>query len=173
MIYEGKKDRIDKKVKILYGCLTLCAVGVLVDMMAYYIQGNSSGILYILIDFLLYIIIMGYLSINEINHKANIDLHTGLFNKSCCNEILDENERMQESLGIIMFDLNRLKQTNDVFGHEAGDALIVGFAHVLRSNVIYLVGILWGDMVEMNLWLLLRNQMIICTKIKIVSGSTK
>lgn len=134
-IYEGKKEGIDKKSKILYMCLLLCAGGAIFDMMAYYIQGHSSGILYTLIAFLIYIITMGYTSINEINHKANIDAHTGVFNKSRCNELLDENERVLEPLGVIMFDLNGLKQVNDTLGHETGDILIKSFAGIVRKNV--------------------------------------
>lgn len=134
-IYEGKRVRITKKAKILYACLLLCAVGAILDLLVYYIQGNSSGILCALIAVLIYIITMGYISINEINQKANIDMHTGLFNKSRCNEILEENEVIQGPLGIIMFDLNGLKQANDLLGHETGDLLIAEFAHIVRSNI--------------------------------------
>ncbi len=140
-IYERRKQRIDKKERLnkkqrtLYGCILLCVLGVVVDMVVYYIQGNSSGILCTLTAFLIYIITMGCMSINEINQKANIDIHTGLFNKSRCNQVLDENENVQQPLGIIMFDLNGLKRTNDNLGHEIGDILISKFANIVKENV--------------------------------------
>lgn len=135
VIYEGRNKKIDKKTKILYSCFLLCAFGVVTDIMFYYINGNSAGILYTLIAFIIYIITMGYISIRDINRKANIDMHTGVFNKSCCNEMLDENEVIKDSLGIMMFDLNRLKYTNDTFGHENGDILISEFANTLKKNI--------------------------------------
>ena len=46
-----------------------------------------------------------------------------------------------------MFDLDGFKQVNDTIGHEAGDALLVGFAQLLRLNVLGrdVVGRLGGD----------------------------
>ena len=32
-----------------------------------------------------------------------------------------------------MFDLNNLKKINDAMGHQAGDDMIKGFAHLLRK----------------------------------------
>lgn len=133
--YEVMKNRHNTKVRALKVCLIICGAGVIIDMLTYYIRGNSSGILFTLISFLIYILTMGYISINEMNQKANMDLHTGLFNKGCCNEILDEHEVVQDRAGVIMFDLNRLKYVNDTFGHEYGDNLIAEFAQILKGNI--------------------------------------
>lgn len=135
VMYEAKTNNVNKRAKTLYIYLLLCIIGAIIDMAIYYIQGHSAGILCTLIAFLVYIIYMGYMSIKEINYKANIDIHTGLFNKSCCNEILDENEIIRDLSGVIMFDLNRLKYTNDTFGHENGDVLIAEFAYILRESI--------------------------------------
>lgn len=67
--------------------------------------------------------------------KAYIDLHTGLPNKSRCEELLYNVEFVQEPLACMMFDLNNLKKANDTFGHSVGDQLILNFARILR-NVI-------------------------------------
>jgi diguanylate cyclase (GGDEF)-like protein len=42
-------------------------------------------------------------------------------------------ERGRE-LSIVMFDLDRFKQVNDVHGHTAGDQTLKAFANVLRAN---------------------------------------
>ncbi|HAX73994.1 MAG TPA: hypothetical protein DCY20_10765 [Firmicutes bacterium] len=133
--YEARYNKANKKIKIINICLMICAAGAIMDMFIYYIQENSSGILFTLIAFLIYITTMGYLSIYEMNHKANIDGHTNLFNKGRCHEILDENEVIQGEVGVIMFDLNRLKYVNDTFGHEQGDLLISEFANILKRNM--------------------------------------
>lgn len=135
IVYDGKTNKINKSIKILHRCLILCIFAIIIDMSVYYIQGHSSGILYTLMSFLIYVITMGYMYINDINKKANIDIHTGLFNKSRCNELLDENKIIRDTIGIIMFDLNGLKYTNDTFGHESGDILISEFAKIVSKNV--------------------------------------
>ena len=63
---------------------------------------------------------------------ANLDTLTGAFSRVKIEELLDyyianlcENE---QSLSVMMLDMDKLKLTNDTFGHEAGD-------HVLRRTV--------------------------------------
>ncbi len=53
--------------------------------------------------------------------KAYIDVHTGLPNKSRCEEILNDTEVICEMTVCMMFDLNNLKIVNDTKGHSAGD----------------------------------------------------
>lgn len=135
VIYDGKKNKNNRKKMILYVSLLFCGIGTAIDMITYYIKGNSTGILSTLTAFLIYIVTMGYISIKQIHLKANIDMHTGVFNKSRCKEMLDKNVLVEDSTGIMMFDLNRLKYTNDTFGHETGDVLIAEFANILKNNL--------------------------------------
>ena len=134
-IYEKHHNIINKKNKRLHFCFILCILGLSMDVLSFYIKETSEGILYTLIAFLNYIITIGFISIFEISHKANIDEHTGLFNKSRCNEIIANYEVIKEPLGVVMFDLNGLKQINDTLGHEVGDILISDFANILRYNI--------------------------------------
>lgn len=65
---------------------------------------------------------------------AYYDSLTGLLNRRAYNE---EIARLKggapAGIHIIMVDVNRLKETNDTFGHEAGDALLVGVASSLSD----------------------------------------
>lgn len=70
-----------------------------------------------------------------LKQKAYLDVHTGLPNKSRCEELLRNTGFLSDKVGFIMFDLNNLKTVNDTLGHTAGDALIANFARILR-NVI-------------------------------------
>jgi diguanylate cyclase (GGDEF)-like protein len=70
-----------------------------------------------------------------LEQKAYLDAHTGLPNKSRCEEVFHDLRFLDKNVACIMFDLNNLKIANDTLGHSVGDQLIVNFANILR-NVI-------------------------------------
>lgn len=70
-----------------------------------------------------------------LEQKAYIDVHTGLPNKSRCEELLRDTSQIIEPTGCIVFDLNNLKTVNDTLGHTAGDSLISNFARIVRNVV--------------------------------------
>ena len=70
-----------------------------------------------------------------LEHKAYIDVATGLSNKSKCEELLKNTERIENPVACIMFDLNNLKKVNDTLGHSVGDQLILNFARILRNSI--------------------------------------
>ena len=63
------------------------------------------------------------------------DLSTGLYNRNRFNKVC-ESLRGRECgrLGVAYFDLNGLKQVNDVLGHQAGDELLCRTAAFLRRG---------------------------------------
>ena len=75
-------------------------------------------------------------SVRERNRLRDLSEHdsmTDLFN----SEKLDDMKRTEyvglKSCGVIFFDVNYLKATNDTFGHDAGDELIMTAAESIRS----------------------------------------
>lgn len=71
----------------------------------------------------------------QINKLAYTDSLTGLKNRHCFNKFcLGLETSLQKNIGVIFCDLNRLKFTNDNYGHEAGDKLICTFANLLKEN---------------------------------------
>ena len=50
---------------------------------------------------------------------------------------MDEVTFGMEPIGVIMFDLNRLKYINDTMGHEVGDKMILSFSNILRNSIPY------------------------------------
>lgn len=135
VIAEWKVEKTNKKAVITFGCFLLCITAVLIDLATFYIHGNSYEIFNTLIIFLIYIVVMGVMSVMEMNERANIDFATGLFNRSRCREIIMDEAVLQEPLCLLMFDLNGLKKINDTFGHEAGDRLIYDFAGILKKEL--------------------------------------
>ena len=67
--------------------------------------------------------------------RAYLDLHTGLPNKSRCEEILLNADFIENPTALIMLDLNNLKKVNDSYGHSAGDQMILHFAQILQTVV--------------------------------------
>ncbi|MBD1836351.1 diguanylate cyclase [Cyanobacteria bacterium FACHB-472] len=66
------------------------------------------------------------------------DTLTGLYNRRYLEESLKREmsraERKQQSLGIIMIDVDHFKRFNDTFGHEAGDTVLRELGVFLKSH---------------------------------------
>ena len=73
----------------------------------------------------------------ELRFSANRDSLTGLRNvtsyKRWVEEFDKEIENQTAKFGVVVFDLNRLKETNDTYGHDVGDKLIVTAAKVISD----------------------------------------
>lgn len=75
---------------------------------------------------------------NTIEHKANHDPMTDVASRGAFEEQVRKflkNRYEYESCSIVLMDINDLKTVNDVWGHSAGDKLIIKFISVLKSNL--------------------------------------
>ncbi len=72
----------------------------------------------------------------EATQASREDFLTKLFNKRAINEHLNlkeaEFERYGHTYCIGMLDLDHFKTINDTYGHEAGDAVLIAFAKILK-----------------------------------------
>jgi diguanylate cyclase (GGDEF)-like protein len=75
----------------------------------------------------------------ELQHLADHDALTGLFNRRRFEEELDREvalaSRYDEPGAALVLDLDNFKYVNDTLGHQAGDQLIVNVASVLRRRL--------------------------------------
>ena len=75
-----------------------------------------------------------YSKLRDFEQIAHIDNLTGLYNR---NAYLDYTQNIMSEenmpLAIIVGDLNELKRMNDVYGHLAGDELIIAVAKVINE----------------------------------------
>ncbi len=75
----------------------------------------------------------------ELIRLAHTDPLTGLLNRRAFFErtenALAQARRSRLACAVIMFDLDRFKEINDVFGHKAGDDLLAAVAARLRGNL--------------------------------------
>jgi diguanylate cyclase (GGDEF)-like protein len=69
--------------------------------------------------------------------EARIDSLTGLANRRALEEILaaeiSRAQRFRHELAIVLLDLDRFKETNDSFGHVAGDLMLRTVSRLLSS----------------------------------------
>jgi diguanylate cyclase (GGDEF)-like protein len=75
----------------------------------------------------------------ELEALAFTDSLTGLANRRLFFDRLDQalvrTRRKRCWGGVLLLDLNRFKELNDTYGHEAGDSLLVEVASRLQANV--------------------------------------
>jgi len=75
----------------------------------------------------------------ELHFQASRDMLTGLYNRRYMMDQLHQNIslaiRYQKPLALVMIDLDHFKQVNDVYGHAAGDQVLVHMAEKLRERV--------------------------------------
>ena len=70
----------------------------------------------------------------DLQRAALYDKLTGLHNRRYFEKLISEFSQLEKSaVSIIVGDVNGLKVTNDVFGHQAGDDLLKTVADILKS----------------------------------------
>lgn len=87
----------------------------------------------------------------ELEIRASVDTLTSCLNRAATIELLDMTVARHDGAGpgtaVVFIDLDRFKSVNDIFGHAAGDLLLVTAAERLRATVrgVDQVGRLGGD----------------------------
>ncbi len=74
----------------------------------------------------------------KLRNQSIRDPLTGLFNRRYTEETLEREirraARSQESLAVLMMDVDHFKRFNDTFGHEAGDLVLREIGNVLTTH---------------------------------------
>lgn len=75
----------------------------------------------------------------KLQHQALRDPMTGLYNRRYMLDALERElqvaARHDQSLSVIMLDIDQFKLFNDTFGHDAGDSVIAAVGEILRKSV--------------------------------------
>lgn len=127
-------------------CIGLCFVGLVLDLVIYYVTlGKLQSFLGIL-NFLVYNLVLGIGAIRDskvlmafgmqaknLEKVAYHDQLTGLFNRMAYVDYTGSEEFDPEHCIVVVFDLNDLKKCNDTLGHEMGDKYIRESARIIRE----------------------------------------
>lgn len=132
----GRKDSENKEFRGRFWIFVLIlASGVIADLICMYVRNSSSGLVFTITLFLVFMVVVFTMKFYSINIKAYTDTLTGLNNRSRWNELMNEEIPDSRPCALIMVDLNHLKSTNDIMGHKFGDKMIRNFAAILRKAV--------------------------------------
>ncbi|MDX9813232.1 MAG: GGDEF domain-containing protein [Sulfurimonadaceae bacterium] len=89
--------------------------------------------------------------LKKAQEESREDFLTKLYNKKALDEFLSKKEeefdRYAHNYSLAIFDLDFFKKINDTYGHDAGDAVLVAFAKILKgsSRSVDIVGRFGGE----------------------------
>ena len=71
----------------------------------------------------------------KVNEMSQIDPLTGVFNRRKIAENLNDIQKSDQGVAIILLDLDHFKSINDTYGHDIGDMVLTKVAQTLNQNV--------------------------------------
>ncbi len=75
----------------------------------------------------------------RLEHQAQTDSLTGLYNHRYFHERLRSEltraSRVQESVAVLMLDIDDFKKVNDIYGHGSGDQLLASLARLIKDTI--------------------------------------
>ncbi len=75
----------------------------------------------------------------EMKRLTRTDLLTGIFNRQSVIETIKQEislaRRNDTVFSVSMIDLDRFKQFNDTYGHDAGDTVLKGFSKIVKNHL--------------------------------------
>ena len=75
----------------------------------------------------------------ELTQEAMTDPLTGLYNRRFFDDALEREiaaaQRRRTPFSVVMLDIDRFKQVNDTWGHDAGDAVLQALARLLERGI--------------------------------------
>lgn len=135
---------IELKRRLIIFLVTF-GTGAVFDLAYFYLKGNSSGLIFSITLFLIYVLIRFVMFFTDLYQKAYKDIHTGLFNREHWDKVTASGiDSSLKPVGIMLFDLNKLKYVNDTYGHTYGDEIIFNFANILSKAMPKCTVCRWG-----------------------------
>ena len=72
---------------------------------------------------------------SKLEHLANTDNLTGIFNRRKFEDVFENNTKTNKKFSIILFDIDYFKDINDNYGHKVGDEILKAFSDKINSNI--------------------------------------
>lgn len=146
LIHEIRTRGMNEKIRRNLFFLMVCLVGVVVDIIVYYLSRGMSVNMLGMLGVIVYIFALGAYSVKDtrelirfgmqaqtFERKAYHDQLTGLYNRMAYVDYTGREEFTPEHCILAVFDLNNLKKCNDTLGHEKGDLYIRECARIIQD----------------------------------------
>ena len=150
-VKERKKNDGDKKMSLQISLAFLCVAGILADVAEFYIKGNSSGLLFSLMTFVIYIMIMGVHTMFEYSRQqvqiAKLDRELAQTERQVAQqnrELAEKEHRLTDSRIRVMmsqirshfiFNVLATISTYCKIDPKMADKALVCFSRNLRRNI--------------------------------------
>ena len=134
------------KIKKNVVCVFLCFIGMVLDLVIYYLTHGKVQSFLGIFNFLIYNLVVGISTIREAKELMKIGMNakkfekmayhdqlTGLYNRAAYAELTESKDFDPEGYIVVVFDLNDLKKCNDTMGHEMGDKYIRDSAKIISD----------------------------------------
>ena len=76
----------------------------------------------------------------NLEQQATTDTLTGIYNRYKFNELCDievkKSKTNGSALSLIIFDIDKFKEINDTYGHQAGDKALIDVVHIVSHNIV-------------------------------------
>ncbi|MBP3205590.1 MAG: GGDEF domain-containing protein [Lachnospiraceae bacterium] len=146
-IYEVHQRGMTEKLRLHLIAVPICTLGVILDMLIYYVVSGIRVGFFAVLGFTAYVILLGVdsakgltqlidigVQAKKFEQKAYHDQLTGLNNRMAYADYTNRDEFSPQRCIIAVFDLNNLKKCNDVLGHEKGDLYIKECAEIIKET---------------------------------------
>ncbi|MBR0164166.1 MAG: EAL domain-containing protein [Lachnospiraceae bacterium] len=100
---------------------------------------STGALVFVVTRYMIYLFLLmesrgRRLEFESLTRIANADPLTGLYNRHYLTDRYAYLNESRRDYCLISLDLNHLKYVNDTFGHGKGDALLIGFADILKKS---------------------------------------
>lgn len=77
---------------------------------------------------------------SELDYAVHSDPVSGISNRYSCDVYIEKymDKPLPQEMGCIMLELTNIKETNDLYGHGVGNALIRDFSNILKITAVNL-----------------------------------
>ena len=134
---EWKKNIGNKKTSLQIPLVFLCVAGILADVAAFYIKGNSSGLLFSLTAFIIYILLMGVHTMFEYSRQqvqiAKLDRELAEKERRLADSRIKA--MMSQIRSHFIFNVLATISTYCKIDPEMADRALVRFSRYLRRNI--------------------------------------
>lgn len=137
---------LNRKLRRNIFCISLCVVGLVLDLVIYYFTHGKLQSFLGIFNFLIYNLVLGVSTIRDAKELMKIGMQaknfekmayhdqlTGLFNRTAYADFTGSSEFEPENCIVVVCDLNDLKRCNDTLGHEMGDKYIRESAKIISE----------------------------------------